>query len=408
MAQPCCTARTTASRVTVRVKTIVHIIETGGPGGAETVFMDIIRSLDPTIWRSVAVIPDPGWLNDELLKSGIETCIISERVSFDPVFFGRLVRLIRRAKADLIHGHLLGSSVRSALLSVATGVPAIGTLHGQTDIAVNEGYRGMKIAALQRLKKLVFVSEQLRESFAEIAPLPDSLARVIPNGIDSRRFDGRFPAHIRQEFGILPSEFLIGAVGNPGPAKGYEVLLDAASLLKHRSPGCRFVVVGETSNGRGDELAAGRRARGLEEEVIFTGFRSDVAPILAALDLYLLPSLSEGFSLSLVEAMAAGRAIIATRCGGPEGIIEDQVSGVLVAVNSASSIANAVVELRNNPELRMKLGSAARSAASERYTIAAQVAAYEDLYLECIGSGAGGSYPLRGKPSRSIGSGHAS
>ncbi len=388
--------------------TIVHIIETSGPGGAETVFLDLVRSLDPARWRSVAVIPASGWLDDELRKSGIETYIISERISFDPVFFARLVKLVRRENAAVIHGHLLGSSVRAALLSVATGVPAIGTLHGQTDMSANEGYRGMKIAALQRLRKLVFVSEQLLEAFAEITPISKSLGKVIPNGIDAARFNGQHAADIRAEFGIPPTDFLIGAIGNPGPAKGYEVMLDAASLLKHRSPGCRFIVVGEMSEGRGDQLISGRHSRGLENDVIFTGFRSDVAPILAALDLYLLPSLSEGFSLSLVEAMAAGRAIVATRCGGPEGILEDRVTGVLVPANSASAIANAVAELRNDPTLRAQLGSAARTAASVRYTRKAQVEAYEKLYIECLGRRENGFNPFRRKASGPVGNGHVS
>ena len=183
----------------------------------------------------------------------------------------------------------------------------------------------------------------------------------------------------------MPHEFVVGTVATPGRrAKGLDVLLDVASILKTSSPGCRFVIVGDLDLGRGVELLEDRNSRGLIDDVIVTGFRSDVDRALAAFDMYALTSRSEGFPLSLLEAMAAGLSIVATRCGGPEQILDDGVTGILVENGSADAIANAIARLRMNADERRRLGEAARVKVSERFTLEAELRAYERLYEECL------------------------
>ena len=359
------------------------MIETAGPGGAETVFLDLIRSLNPRDWKSIAVIPSSGWLNDQLVAAGVETLIIPERSTFDAAYFARLLSLIRRSRVDIIHSHLFGSAVRGALLSFVSGKPAIATLHGQTDMSSSERFLSIKIAALKHLRRIVFVSEELRKSFVKHTPLGPRVATVITNGIDTERFAGR-PAGLRAELGIGPDEFVIGTVGNPGRAKGFDVLIEAAAILKERGSRVRFVVAGDLSDGRGSDMLALRSARGLDDDVLFIGFRRDVEKVLGALDLYLLPSRSEGFSLSIVEAMAAGLPVVSTRCGGPEGILEHGVTGILVENESPTAIANAIEELRADPAKARALGADARVVVRQRYTRDAQIKAYEKLYTECL------------------------
>ena len=144
------------------------------------------------------------------------------------------------------------------------------------------------------------------------------------------------------------------------------------------------MVVGDLTFGRGAELFEGRSARGLTEDVVITGFRSDVPNALAAFDVYALTSRYEGFSLALVEAMATGLPVVATRCGGPEQILDDGVTGLLVENGSAEAVASAIDRLRANSDERRRLGNAARNAVSERFTLEAQVRAYEQLYEECL------------------------
>jgi glycosyltransferase involved in cell wall biosynthesis len=367
------------------VKTVLHMIETGGTGGAETVYLDLVRQLDQTRWRHVAVLPTREWMYEQLVASGVQPLLISERRSFDVVFFARMYRLVRRFGVHMIHAHLFGSAVRAALLSRACGVPAIATLHGDTDLQSGERFKNLKIAIVNNgLKRIVFVSDPLRKSVLQSVPLRRDLATVIPNGIDATRFSSNSGAGFRAELGIAPSDFVVGTVGTPRAAKGFDVLLAAAKILKSRSHGYRFVVVGDLTFGRGTELFEGRAIHGLTEDLIITGFRSDVPHALAAFDAYALTSRYEGFSLALVEAMATGLPIVATRCGGPEQILEDGITGLLVENGSAEAVARAIEQLRANADERRRLGNAAREAVSKKFTLKAQVDAYEQLYEDCL------------------------
>lgn len=368
------------------MKTVLHMIETGGTGGAETVYLNLIRGLDPSRWRHVAVVPTRDWLYDQLVDSEVQPFLIPERGAFDVAYFARMFALVKKLKVNLIHAHLFGSAVRAAILSRICGVPAIATLHGGMDLGSHERFRGLKVAIINRgLKRIVFVSEPLRRSFLEAVPLRPELATVIPNGIDASRFSSDGGQVFRAEFGIMPDEFVVGAVGTPGrPAKGLDVFLDVAALLKIRSPGIRFVIVGNLDGGRGTDLLNQRGSRSLTDDVVVTGFRSDVERAFAAFDVYALTSRSEGFSLSLIEAMASGLPVIATRCGGPEQILTDGVTGLLVENGSADAVAKAIEMLRASPDQRQNLGAAAREAVRERFTLDAQLRSYERLYQETI------------------------
>ncbi|MDP9203238.1 MAG: glycosyltransferase [Gemmatimonadota bacterium] len=367
------------------MKTILHMIETGGIGGAETVYLELVRALDPTRWRHIAVVPRRGWLYDELTDFGIEPILMPERRSFDVFFFARMAALVHRSNVDLIHAHLFGSAVRAALLARICGVPAIATLHGAIDLKSGERLQTLKVAALNHgLAQMVFVSEQLRQSFLKAVPLRPNLATVVTNGVNPLRFSSNSGAAFRCEYGISPNEFVVGTVANPGPAKGLDVLLETAAILKTRSPGCRFVVVGDISRGRGDTLFKARADAGLNDDVVIAGFRDDVPSALAAFDVYALTSRTEGFPLSLLEAMATSLPVVSTRCGGPEKILDDGVTGLLVENGSPEAIANAIVRLREDVDERVRLGEAAQKTVRERHTLETQVREYEMLYETCL------------------------
>jgi glycosyltransferase involved in cell wall biosynthesis len=144
------------------------------------------------------------------------------------------------------------------------------------------------------------------------------------------------------------------------------------------------VIVGQTPPALHAELIALRDALGLRESVSFTGFREDVEAALAAFDLFALTSDSEGFSIATVQAMASGLPIVATRCGGPEEILEDGRTGVLVDTGSPEQLADAIERLRHDPSARAALGRAARADADARFSLSAQVRSYERLYEAAI------------------------
>jgi glycosyltransferase involved in cell wall biosynthesis len=367
------------------VNTVLHTIDTGGIGGAETVYLNLVRDLDHSRWRHVAVVPTAGWLYAQLTHIGVEPIVLRERNSFDPAYFAQLAAIIRRHRIEIIQAHLFGSAVRAALLAFVCRVPAVATLHGTIDLQTNERFRQLKAAVVRHgLQRIVFVSELLRQSFLDSVPLQPNRTTVILNGIDPQQFLPGDGSLFRQEFGISPNEFVIGTIANPGPAKGFDVLLDAAAIVKTQSPGCRFVIVGELDHGRGEELIKGREARGLTSDVVLTGFRSDPHRALAAFDMYALTSRTEGLPLSLLEAMSAELPVVATRCGGPEEIIEDGVTGLLVANGSSQAVASSIVKLRADAHERRRMARAARQAVKSRFTLDRQVQAYGELYDQIL------------------------
>ena len=374
-------------------RTILQLIETSGPGGAETVFLGLCRSLDPDRWRCVAVLPPAradvvgsDWLAGQLEQSGIETVLLQESHSFDVPSFWSLLRIARVERADVFHGHLFGYCVRAALMSRLTGIPAIATLHGFSDVTPNERYLRLKFGLINSgLRRAVFVSEPLREYFVKHFPLQAALTTVVPNGLDITRFTGRDGTSFRAEYGISADEFVVGSVGNLNPMKAIDVFLHAASILKQRATEAyRFLVVGDLKGQQGVSLMQLRDALGLTEDVIFTGFRDDVSQVMSSFDIYALTSRSEGFSISVIEAMASRLPVVATRCGGPEQILDDGTTGLLVENGSAEAVAGAIETLRRSPSLRLALSSQARAAVVRNYSMEAHVRAYEHLYDSCL------------------------
>jgi glycosyltransferase involved in cell wall biosynthesis len=189
---------------------------------------------------------------------------------------------------------------------------------------------------------------------------------------------------MRAAFGAPNGQFLVGAVGNIRPAKSYDTLLRAAALLAARAPDYRFVIAGDADSPLGERMRALAAKLGLGDIVTFAGFIADVPAVMASVDVYALTSSSEGFSIATTEAMAAGKPIVATRCGGPEEILEDGVTGLLVENGSAEAVASAIESLRVDATKRETLGKRAREEVARRFNLAAHIGAYERLYDECV------------------------
>jgi glycosyltransferase involved in cell wall biosynthesis len=378
--------RISALWVMTRPITVMHLISTSGPGGAETACVNLIRGLDPERWRGIAVVPEKGWLYDEVRRAGGQPLVLDSHSRFDlPRYFVALARLVRHHKVGLIHGHLFGPSYIASFLGLLLRLPVVGTLHGQVDLHPEERFKRIKFGLLNRgASRLVFVSESLRRFFLGTGRLRSEITAVIPNGVDAARFSRAPDRSSRAAFGASDDEFLVGAVGNVRPAKGYDVLLRAAALLKARSVSYRFVVVGEADSDLGLRLLSLREELGLTDCVSFTGYLRDVPNALNAFDVYAITSRSEGFSISTVEAMAVGLPVVATRCGGPEEIVDDGITGILVDNGSPEAVAAAIESLRVNGRWRRELGEAARTAVRRRFTLDAHLHAYEALYEKCL------------------------
>lgn len=368
------------------MKQVLHTIDTWGPGGAETVCVELASGLDPLRFHSTAAVIREGWVHDALRSHGVEVSMA--RTGRGPVDIGylrRLAAIARRQRVSLIQSHLLTANLYCGLVARLLGIPAVATFHGMVDVEPGDRWAGVKLRLITaNVTRLVFVSEALRQHFSRAHAISAHRTMVIPNGIDPQHFHAAPTRALRHELGIAVDAVLVGAVGNLRPAKGYDDLLAVAALLRDEYPQIHFVVAGERSEPMHARLVARRQALGLEDRVHFIGFRRDIADVLNGVDFYVSTSLSEGFSLTTIQAMACGLAVAATRSGGPEEIVTDGTDGLLVPVSEPAAMARAVASLATDGELRRRLSATGRDTVLRRFTLRRMVDAYEAVYDDAM------------------------
>jgi glycosyltransferase involved in cell wall biosynthesis len=312
----------------------------------------------------------------------------------DLVALTRLVGLMRTFRPDIVHTHTAKAGTLGRLAARWCRVPVVvHTYHGH----VLQGYFSPPKARLflaierwlgRRTDALLAVSDRVRHELLELGiGRPDRFV-VLPLGLD---LDGLLGAEarrgeLRRELGFAADDFLVGIVARLVPIKAHEVFFRAAAILAGRLPRARFVVVGDGE--RRGELEASARALGLGERVRFVGWRRDLERVYADLDVVVLTSRNEGSPVSLIEAMAAARPVVATRVGGVPDLVEHGVNGVLVEVDDAAAIARAVETLAADPQRGLVMGRAGRKRVYPAFSASRLIDDVDRLYQDLLGADA--------------------
>jgi glycosyltransferase involved in cell wall biosynthesis len=366
---------------------VAHVIETLGTGGAERLVADVVRRLDRGRFESrVFPLDEPLDLRGEIESAGVEVDPILVAPRRRPVACLRsLARGLRRFRPGVVHTHLYYGNVMGRIAArLAGGAPVVTTLHNPDYTFEARGtllFRGRKL--LDRLTgsrnaALVAVSRAVADDFRR--HMGWKHIRVVPNGVDLRSYAPGGDARAAAEW---PSPGLrLLSVGRLHPQKGHRVLLDAMSAARAAGARLSLLVAGE--GGERPALEAQVAALGLQGGVRFAG-RRDVRPLLAAADVFVFPSLYEAVGIALLEAMACALPVVASRTGGIPEVVEDGVSGILVAPGDADDLARALIALERDPERRRRLGVAARARA-EAFDVGATVRALESVYEEVAGA----------------------
>ncbi|WP_137166291.1 glycosyltransferase [Salinimonas lutimaris] len=321
---------------------ILHLIDTTGPGGAEDVFITLAAKLRTEQVGSIAVIRGEGYVANSLRKQGIEPVIIDSKGSFNVGFIRELCALIKKHNIGLIQSHLLGSNVYASIVGLLTRTPVIATYHGMVDVSPNERFKGLKLWFMRNgIKRFVAVSDSLQQKIQDYNLLVPERTSVVYNGIDTQQYKTQRLTRLKQQLNIPASTFLLGALGNVRPSKRYDLLVDAIHKVNQQGLDIAVVVAGDPKASLKQKLDAQMKALGVSN-IHFIGFIDDTPEYLQNLDGFVLTSDAEGFSISTIEAMATGLPVIATKCGGPQEIIENSQQATLVAVN-ANAIAQAII-----------------------------------------------------------------
>jgi len=226
---------------------------------------------------------------------------------------------------------------------------------------------------------VVVVSDYLKQSLKDLKFPAGRIVRI-HNGVDMSRFSPSPIGRLRTELKCQNGTKLIGMVANLRESKGYEYFIQAARKVSDAMPQTRFVAIGEMDHGIAKRLQDLITQMSLQDRFSFLGFREDVPDILGDLDLFVLSSVSEGFSLATVEAMAAGKPVIVTRSGGPQEIVEDGRTGYLTPPADPDALAEKICELLANPERAAALAQTARAKMASTFTLERMIRDYESLY----------------------------
>jgi glycosyltransferase involved in cell wall biosynthesis len=360
---------------------VLHTIDTTGPGGAETVFVHLATGLDKQQFISIAAIHGPGWVCDTLRKNGMEPLFIKSSGGFNLGYLRELMEIVRKYNIDIIQSHLMGSNLYCSMAGFLCRVPTVSTFHGFVDTSNKE-----RLSFLKRIlinigsANIIFVSEHLKNYFVKNLYFSSSKAGTIYNGVDTSIFYPKKDDSIRRHLGIESSNIVIGAVGNIRPTKGYDIFLKAARLIHEAVPESRFIVSGQASGSLYKKLLQLRKDLGIENFFHFIGFQHDIAKVLNNFDIFTLPSISEGFSISTIEAMACGIPVVVTRSGGPEEIISDNISGLVVNANDFISLSNGILKLIKSPNFRQITIKSAIEFVKNNYTNDLMINNYLNLY----------------------------
>jgi glycosyltransferase involved in cell wall biosynthesis len=346
--------------------------------GAETVATRIALGLDRNHFESLICLTRPSLPQDvEAVRAeGVELLELGRRSKVDLWRWRPLVRLLHSGRVDVVHAHMFGSNLWTSLLKPRGRLPVL-IAHEHS-----WSYEGAlrRIADRELIARcadaIVAVSPTDRMRMIELERIPPKKVVFIPNGIPDRPVgDGR---RIRRELGLEISDPVVGTVCGLRPEKELETAIRALGQLAPRRPRLRFVVVGDgPERGQLERLAAE-----LGVQTLFLGRRQnhEMPDLLAAMDVLVLSSRFEGMPLAVLEWMAAGKAIIASRVGGISAIIEHGREGVLVPLRDYMAFSNEIARLLDDPLERRRLGEAAQRRQREEFRFERTMALLESLY----------------------------
>lgn len=377
---------------------ILYISHSAAIAGAEVCLLTLLKYLNKEKFEPVVVFPSEGPLKEKIEGLGVRTYITplewwidngfqpSDIAIFDRV--NKISDIISIEKPDIVHTN---TSViwEGAIAAKYNNIRHVWHIHEKLD-------KHPSLTAVLTLKfvymimnmlsdRIVAVSKTTKESLMNF--LPSNKVSIIYNGIDRTKFQPleNIPS-LREELGLNNNTFLAVTIGALIREKGIDILLDAAKLVKMYGGNVRFIIVGPGSREAIAELQKQIDEVDLKDFVYYLGFREDIPRIINSADILVLSSRTEAFPLVVLEAMAACKTVLATKCGGPEEMITDGETGYLVPANDYESLGRKILDISNCKEKLESIGKAARKRFEENFKAENYAKNFEELYIDLLNS----------------------
>lgn len=363
--------------------TILQLVSDLRSAGAQQVVYNLAKGLQERDHRIIVGTFEQGDLTMAFRQKGISV------VSFNGSANGRLrtiralVSLLRRERVDLVHSHLWLANLYARFATQWCEIPLVITEHGRY-VFQKRYRRSINRWMLKGAKKAIAVCEHLRHEFIDTNQVPSEKMLTIYNGIDLSKFSRpatRTRTSNNKSNGATDGPH-IGIIGNLRPVKGHQFFLKAARQVLNHHPEARFLIIGE-----GPEkltLMEQSSSLGIDDSVKFLGRRSDIPYLLSTLDVFVLSSLYEGLPISLLEAMAMSKPVIATSIGGIPEVINSGINGLLVPPKDHEALAENICELIQNETRARDLGISALETVRARFSLKTMLDHYEALYNKVL------------------------
>jgi glycosyltransferase involved in cell wall biosynthesis len=365
---------------------IAHVVLSLDVGGLERVVATLARAQREAGNRvSVYCLDRAGILSAPLPDAGVAVHTVGRSArGFDAAAVLRLARMLSADGSRVIHCHNYGALLYGALAArLVRGTRVVYTAHGAITSARRSTARLQKLGLMH---EAVFVSAHARGVARAAGLTGDAHVHTIVNGVDLAGFqkEAGHGRGVRREHGIPDGAPVCGIVARLTEAKDHRTLFAAVALLRASHPELHCLVVGDGELSA--ELERDVATRGLSRVIHFAGARENVADYLAAMDVFVLSSVTEGLAMTLLEAMAAARPVVATRVGGNAEVVEDTVTGRLVPPSDPQAMAAAMASILDQPAAARAMGDAGRERAIHRFSLDAMVTAYQAVYEVALGA----------------------
>jgi glycosyltransferase involved in cell wall biosynthesis len=317
---------------------------------------------------------------------------LAPRTEMDLTAAWRLARVLRDLRPDIVHAHDPHAVAMAALARSIGGPDPAPPLVASRRVDFRIRQNAFSRWKYRQVDVFICASECIRQMLLADGVEPER-AVTVHEGVDIDHIDAAPPADVRAAFWLPHGAPLVGNVAALVPHKGQRYLVEAAALVVRRMPDARFLIVGDGELRATLEQAVRREQ--LEKHVIFTGFRPDVLSLIKGFDLFVMSSVTEGLGTSLLDAMAASRAVVATRTGGIPEVVVDGETGLLVPPRDAHALAEAIIRLLGDESLRAAFGRAGRQRVERRFSADRMVAATLAVYESLAGRSPGADTPGR-------------
>lgn len=365
---------------------LAYVVNSLNPGGTEKLVVEMSREFAGTFSVHVFCLDEPGLWAGDLREEGIPVHCMWRQPGVDLLLPLRLAKAMRECGASIVHAHQCTPWFYSALSRLRYARPRLlleehGRFFPESDKLLRRTVNRLLIRRLTH--RFVAVSEDIRRRLERYEGLDSRRIEVIYNGVAAERpLSDEERAQLRADFGIPRDGFVVGTVGRFDPIKNLPMLVQSIATASERVPALRGLLIGD-----GEQLGSIRAlidSLALSDRVALTGYRRDARRLIQCMDLFVLSSLSEGTSMALLEAIAAGIPVAVTAVGGNTEVVLEGRTGWVVPSGAVAALCDAILEAAGSPAMRRERAEAGRRRFEQSFSFSSMISSYRSLYWSML------------------------